>query len=178
LKETSCHRLLTTRTTLKPLIDEIQRKLASSDPKFVVSIEEVPPLLRYTPTLVLKKKRTLSRPTLPALVRHWMMSASISTLLAAQAFLRAFRRWFAPSFTGRPSVRRSANFKFLVQLMISSHSLVFSKSYGFTVMEGKSSFLVSARLGFDNKRHVYLGSTCERRQPQCGCPFSKNREAQ
>jgi acyl-coenzyme A synthetase/AMP-(fatty) acid ligase len=51
LKETSCHRLLVTGTTLKPLIDQVRAKLASSDPDFVVSIEEVPPLLEIYPKL-------------------------------------------------------------------------------------------------------------------------------
>ena len=51
LKDTSCHRLLMTRTTLKPLVDEIQHKLTSGDPRFVVSIEEVPPLLEIYPKL-------------------------------------------------------------------------------------------------------------------------------
>jgi len=51
LKETSCHRLLMTRTTLKPLFDKIQAELASSDPNFALSIEEVPPLLEIYPKL-------------------------------------------------------------------------------------------------------------------------------
>ena len=51
LKETSCHRLLATRTTLKPLIDEIQDKLARGDPNYIVSIEEVPPLHEIYPKL-------------------------------------------------------------------------------------------------------------------------------
>jgi len=51
LKESSCHRLLTTRTTLKPLLDQIQAELASSDPDFALSIEEVPPLHEIYPKL-------------------------------------------------------------------------------------------------------------------------------
>jgi len=51
LKETSCHRLLMTRTTLKPLLDQIQSELASSDPDFTLSIEEIPPLLEIYPKL-------------------------------------------------------------------------------------------------------------------------------
>jgi len=45
-----------TRTTLKPLVDEIQHELTSSDPRFVVSIEEVPPLLEIYPKLGYEKQ--------------------------------------------------------------------------------------------------------------------------
>ena len=56
-----------TRTMLKPLVDEIQHKLTSSDPRFVVSIEEVPPLLEV---YLMKGKTTLSNPTLLALIHQ------------------------------------------------------------------------------------------------------------
>lgn len=51
LKDTSCHRLLATKTTLKLLIDEIQDKLAGHDPSLIVSIEEVPPFHEIYPKL-------------------------------------------------------------------------------------------------------------------------------
>lgn len=51
LKETSCHRLLATTTTLHCLIEEIRGTLLSTDPDFAVVTEEVPSLLEIYPKL-------------------------------------------------------------------------------------------------------------------------------
>jgi len=52
LKETACHRLLvTSTTTLKPLIDKIRDDLMSAHLDFAVSIEEVPSLHEVYPKL-------------------------------------------------------------------------------------------------------------------------------
>ncbi|KAJ3509565.1 hypothetical protein NLJ89_g5155 [Agrocybe chaxingu] len=49
IKETNCHRLITTRETLRPLIDEIATLLAADS--YEISIEEAPPLLEIFPKL-------------------------------------------------------------------------------------------------------------------------------
>lgn len=51
LKEATCHTLITTKETLETLIHEIKDQLALTDPNFVVSVEEVPPLVEIYPRL-------------------------------------------------------------------------------------------------------------------------------
>ncbi|KAF8956600.1 hypothetical protein BDZ97DRAFT_2062868 [Flammula alnicola] len=51
LKDTSCHRLLTTYQTLRPLVDEIKSELASTDASYTLTVDEVPPLLEIFPKL-------------------------------------------------------------------------------------------------------------------------------
>ena len=50
LRDTSCHRLIATKETLKPLINEIEA-LASCDASYPLSIEEVPSLSQIYPKL-------------------------------------------------------------------------------------------------------------------------------
>lgn len=51
LKKTSCHRLITTQTTLRGLVDGIRSELATSDPNFALSVEEIPALDAIFPKL-------------------------------------------------------------------------------------------------------------------------------
>jgi acyl-CoA synthetase (AMP-forming)/AMP-acid ligase II len=51
MKDTSCHRLLTTRHTLQSLIDDIQAQFALSDPNYVLQIDEVPAISTIFPKL-------------------------------------------------------------------------------------------------------------------------------
>jgi len=51
LKETNCHKLLTTQETLKSLISEIKSELAADSPGFELQILEMPPLLEIYPKL-------------------------------------------------------------------------------------------------------------------------------
>lgn len=51
MKETSCHRLITTKQTLQPLIHDIESDLESLDPAYTLCIEEVPPLHEIFPRL-------------------------------------------------------------------------------------------------------------------------------
>ncbi|KAF8954562.1 hypothetical protein BDZ97DRAFT_1975945 [Flammula alnicola] len=51
LKDTSCHRLLTTYHTLRPLVDEIRSELTSSDPLYAFTVDEVPPVQEIFPKL-------------------------------------------------------------------------------------------------------------------------------
>ncbi|KAJ7447946.1 hypothetical protein B0H11DRAFT_1823264 [Mycena galericulata] len=54
LRKSSCHRLLTTGTTLAPLIRGIEDELKLLDPAFVLTIEEIPSLSQLYPNLVSK----------------------------------------------------------------------------------------------------------------------------
>lgn len=51
MKETNCHRLLTTYQTLRPLVDEINNTLKSTEPSFELLVDEVPPLFDIFPKL-------------------------------------------------------------------------------------------------------------------------------
>lgn len=51
LKDTSCHRILTTYQTLGTLIDQIKTELASTDPTYDLTIDEVPLLSDIFPKL-------------------------------------------------------------------------------------------------------------------------------
>ncbi|KAG6810396.1 putative NRPS-like protein biosynthetic cluster [Tricholoma furcatifolium] len=51
LKKSSCHRLLTTPTTLRPLLDGLKAELAADSPEFQLSIEEIPSLSTIYPKL-------------------------------------------------------------------------------------------------------------------------------
>ncbi|KAH9476002.1 putative NRPS-like protein biosynthetic cluster [Psilocybe cubensis] len=51
LKETDCHRLLSTQQTLKPLLAGIRSELASTSPGFELSIEEMPAFYDIYPKL-------------------------------------------------------------------------------------------------------------------------------
>ncbi|KAF9477786.1 acetyl-CoA synthetase-like protein [Pholiota conissans] len=51
LKDTSCHRLLTTYQSLGTLVDQINSELATSDPTYSLKIDEVPPLFDIFPKL-------------------------------------------------------------------------------------------------------------------------------
>lgn len=51
LKDTSCHRLLTTYHTLSNLIDQVNEELASTSPSYMLTIDEVPPLSEIFPML-------------------------------------------------------------------------------------------------------------------------------
>ncbi|KAF8054252.1 putative aminoadipate reductase [Lyophyllum atratum] len=51
LQKTSCHRLITTQTTLRTLLSGVQAELASSDPAFPLQIEEIPSLAEIYPKL-------------------------------------------------------------------------------------------------------------------------------
>ena len=51
MKDTSCHRLLTTQHTLRPLIDDIRSQLFSADPNYALQIDEVPLLSTIFPRL-------------------------------------------------------------------------------------------------------------------------------
>jgi len=62
LRDTSCHRLLTTQETLRPLITEISSELSSSDSSYDLSIEEVPPLLDIFPELGHEKEEDPFQP--------------------------------------------------------------------------------------------------------------------
>ena len=62
LKETSCHRLLMTTTTLKPLFTKIREELVATDPDFALSIEEVPPLHDIYPKLGHEKEQDFFEP--------------------------------------------------------------------------------------------------------------------
>ncbi|KIM43694.1 hypothetical protein M413DRAFT_443603 [Hebeloma cylindrosporum] len=62
LQDTSCHRLLTTQETLRPLITEVTSELSSSDSPYDLSIEEVPPLLDIFPKLGYEKEEDAFEP--------------------------------------------------------------------------------------------------------------------
>ncbi|KDR77645.1 hypothetical protein GALMADRAFT_1326492 [Galerina marginata CBS 339.88] len=51
LKETSCHRLLTTQDTLKSLVTEIKTSLARDSPGFELLVEEMPPFHEIYPKM-------------------------------------------------------------------------------------------------------------------------------
>ncbi|KAJ6523920.1 hypothetical protein DFH09DRAFT_1419188, partial [Mycena vulgaris] len=51
LRKSSCHRLLATCRTLEPLIREIQKEIAQTDPGFLPGIEEIPSVSRIYPNL-------------------------------------------------------------------------------------------------------------------------------
>ncbi|KAF4582493.1 putative NRPS-like protein biosynthetic cluster [Pleurotus pulmonarius] len=51
LKETNCHRIISTSMTMKPLLDAIRQQLASDGQAFSVDVEEVPPLNVIFPLL-------------------------------------------------------------------------------------------------------------------------------
>ena len=51
MRDVSCHRLLTTQETLKPLLDEIKAGLSKDQTPYPLSIEEVPPFLTIFPML-------------------------------------------------------------------------------------------------------------------------------
>lgn len=51
MKDTSCHRLLTTRHTLQSLIDDIQAQVALSDPNYALQVDEVPAISTIFPEL-------------------------------------------------------------------------------------------------------------------------------
>lgn len=51
LRNTSCHRVITTQSTLRPLIDGIHSHLTTVDPQYVLSVEEVPLLMEIYPRL-------------------------------------------------------------------------------------------------------------------------------
>ncbi|TFK74185.1 putative aminoadipate reductase [Pluteus cervinus] len=51
LEKTSCHRLITTQSTLKPLFDGIKSQLSKTQPSFNLQIEEAPGLLSLFPEL-------------------------------------------------------------------------------------------------------------------------------
>lgn len=51
VKDTSCHRLLTTQHMLRSLVDDIRSQLSSSDSKYALQIDEVPSLSVIFPKL-------------------------------------------------------------------------------------------------------------------------------
>ncbi|KAF8956587.1 acetyl-CoA synthetase-like protein [Flammula alnicola] len=51
LKDTSCHRLLTTYQTLRPLVDDTRSELAASDPSYIFTVDEAPPFQDIFPKL-------------------------------------------------------------------------------------------------------------------------------
>ncbi len=51
MKDTSCHRLLTTQHTLRSLIDDIRGQLLSANPTYALQIDEVPLLSTIFPKL-------------------------------------------------------------------------------------------------------------------------------
>lgn len=51
MKDSSCHTLLTTQHTLRPLLDDISSQLASSDPEYGFDVIEVPLLSAIFPKL-------------------------------------------------------------------------------------------------------------------------------
>lgn len=51
MKDTACHRLLTTRETLRPLIDEITAELSKEETSYPLTVEEIPPLAEIFPRL-------------------------------------------------------------------------------------------------------------------------------
>lgn len=51
MKDTSCHRLLTTQHTLSSLVNDIQNQLALSDPDYGLHIDEVPQMSAVFPKL-------------------------------------------------------------------------------------------------------------------------------
>lgn len=51
LKKTSCHYILATGTSLKPLLDSIEKDFATNDPDFGLTIAEVPVLGQVYPEL-------------------------------------------------------------------------------------------------------------------------------
>ncbi|KAF8154594.1 hypothetical protein B0H34DRAFT_783744 [Crassisporium funariophilum] len=72
LNDTSCHRLITTRETLQPLINDIQTELSSSQPSFTLSIEEVPLLSDIFPKLGCERLEDPFEPYPSAAVRPSM----------------------------------------------------------------------------------------------------------
>ena len=56
LKKTSCHHLLTTRTTLKDLLDSVKVELEATNPAYELIIEEVPTLRDIFPKLGVETK--------------------------------------------------------------------------------------------------------------------------
>ena len=51
MKDTSCHRLLTTQQTLHSLLEDVRSQLSASDPDYELKVDEVPSLSAIFPQL-------------------------------------------------------------------------------------------------------------------------------
>ncbi|RDB20302.1 Non-canonical non-ribosomal peptide synthetase FUB8 [Hypsizygus marmoreus] len=65
LQKTSCHRLIATQVTLKPLIDGVNAHIAAEDPDFTLLIEEIPSLTTSYPKLGREKSEDTFQPYPP-----------------------------------------------------------------------------------------------------------------
>ncbi|KAF8154567.1 hypothetical protein B0H34DRAFT_661311 [Crassisporium funariophilum] len=101
IKETSCHRLLTTQETLRPLISEIRTELAQSQPVYELIIEEMPPLHEIYPKLGVERltdpfeeypKRAV-RPPLDDIMLYLHSSGSTGFPKSIPETYRAFVHW-------------------------------------------------------------------------------------
>ena len=108
LKETACHRLLVTSTTLKPLIDKIQDDLAAH-PDFAVSIEEVPSLREIYPKLGYETEQDPfepypagPRPSLDDICNYLHSSGSTGLPKSIPQTFRAVIHW--ATFRASPSI--------------------------------------------------------------------------
>ncbi|KAJ3505840.1 hypothetical protein NLJ89_g7204 [Agrocybe chaxingu] len=99
VKETACHRLVATRETLRPLIEDLEKELAT-DPLYVLSIEEVPPLFDIFPKIGQEKEEdpfvpypTAQRPSLNDIVMYLHSSGSTGLPKTIAHTFRAIVHW-------------------------------------------------------------------------------------
>ncbi|CAA7265482.1 unnamed protein product [Cyclocybe aegerita] len=99
VKETSCHRLVATRATLRPLMEDLEKELAA-DPLYALSIEEVPPLFDIFPKLGQEKEEdpftpypTAQRPSLKEIAMYLHSSGSTGLPKTIAQTFRAIVHW-------------------------------------------------------------------------------------
>ncbi|KAJ3503559.1 hypothetical protein NLJ89_g8377 [Agrocybe chaxingu] len=98
LKDAGCHRLVTTRETLRPLIDEVEKLLASS--LYELALEEMPPLLEIFPKLGYEKEEDpfqlypgSSRPPLDDILMYLHSSGSTGLPKTIPQTFRTMVHW-------------------------------------------------------------------------------------
>ncbi|KAF8901181.1 acetyl-CoA synthetase-like protein [Gymnopilus junonius] len=105
MKDTACHRLITTRETLRPLIDEITAEVSKEETPYSLSIEEVPPLAEIFPNLGIETAEdpfepypTAPRPPLDDVMLYLHSSGSTGWPKTVKQTFRSMVHWasFAP----------------------------------------------------------------------------------
>ncbi|KAF4610095.1 hypothetical protein D9613_010628 [Agrocybe pediades] len=101
LKETNCHRLLTTQETLKSLISEIKSELARDSPGFELHVEEMPPIMEIYPKMGRETKddpfeeypKVAVRPPLDNTMLYLHSSGSTGFPKSISETFRIFTHW-------------------------------------------------------------------------------------
>lgn len=101
LKETDCHRLLTTQETMKSLVTEIKDTLAKDHPGFELVVEEMPPILEIYPKLGKEKPqdpfveypKPAVRPSLDSIMLYLHSSGSTGFPKSIPETFRIFCHW-------------------------------------------------------------------------------------